>query len=141
VVQDITERQRFMETIQQMLNGSIAAICLLDSVRDALGNIVDFTFRAGNKAAERITEKSTKEIVGHRLLDIFPGVKEVLFNQYVQVVETGEPLQTELYYDHEHFKNWFEISAIKNGDGFIMTFYDITAQKNAEQKLMRKKML
>ncbi|MBD0286483.1 MAG: PAS domain-containing protein, partial [Flavisolibacter sp.] len=137
------EQKDSAETIQQMLNGSIAAICILDSVRDEKGKIIDFIFRGANKAAEAINRMSVEEMTARRLLETFPAVKEVFFDMYVQVVETGEPLRVERHYPYEHFgtDTWFAVSAVKNGDGLIMTFHDITEQKKSQQELKESKLL
>ncbi|HSI70912.1 MAG TPA: PAS domain S-box protein, partial [Gillisia sp.] len=137
--EDITGRKKSEETIQQMLNGSFTAITILDSVRDEQGNIIDFILKGGNKAAESLNKISTEELIGKSLLKLFPGVKENYFEKYVQVVEKGEPLRTQNYYNHEHFENWLDVSAIKNGDGIILTYLDITEQKKAEQELLQLK--
>jgi PAS domain S-box-containing protein len=138
-LQDVTEQVLASETIQQMLDGSIAAICLLDSVRNEEGGIIDFIFKGCNKAAERLNQIPAEAITGQRLLELFPGVKNVFFDGYVQVVESGLPLREQRYYPYEHYNHWFDVSAVKNGDGIIMTFYDITAQKIAEQELNESK--
>jgi PAS domain S-box-containing protein len=137
--EDITQRKKSEETIQQMLNGSITAITILDALRNKQGNIIDFIIKGSNKAAETLNRVSTEELMGKSLLELFPGVKEYYFDRYVQVVEKGESLRTQDYYDHEHFKNWFDVSAVKNGDGIILTYHDITEQKKAEQELLELK--
>ncbi|MBD0296586.1 MAG: PAS domain-containing protein, partial [Flavisolibacter sp.] len=137
LLQDITERKKAEETLQQMLNGSISAITILQSVRNEQGTITDFVFKGANKAAEAINRMPVEEIVGRRLLELFPGVKDVFFDLYVQVVETGAPMRVQKHYAYEHFDNWFDVSAVKNGDGFIMTFHDITERKKAEAELQK----
>lgn len=137
--EDITDRKKSEETIQQMLNGSISAITILDSIRDKKRNIIDFRFKGGNKAAEKLNGVSTEELVGKRLLELFPGIRDSFLEMYIQVVENGESLRTQRYYNHEHFDNWFDVSAIKNGDGIILTYLDITEQKKSEQQLLKLK--
>ena len=137
--EDITERKKTEETIQQMLNGSIAAIAILQSVRDEDGKIVDFKFKGSNKAADSLNRMSNEALIGKNLVELFPGVKEVFFDTYVKVVETGEPLRVQRHYSKEHFNNWFDVSAVKNGDGFILTYHDITEQKKAEKELVQLK--
>ena len=137
--EDITERKQTEETIQQMLNGSISAITILESVRNEEGEIIDFEFKGANKAAEKVNQVSKKDLMGSRLLELFPGVKESFFESYVKVVETGLPLRVQRSYSGEHFDHWFDVSAVKNGDGFIMTFLDITDQKRAEKELIQLK--
>jgi PAS domain S-box-containing protein len=131
-----TEQKKAEATIQQMLNGSVAAISILESLRDEQGKIVDFIYRGGNKAAEKILNRSIEQMLGKTLLQLWPGVKDVFFDTYVKVVEGGSPIRVESYYPYEGFDHWFDISGVKNGDGFIMTFLDITAQKKAELELL-----
>lgn len=138
-IEDITGRKKTEETLKQMFNGSFSAITMLDSLRDEQGKIIDFVLKGGNKAAENILGVAKEEFVGKRLLDVWPGVKDVFFDTYVRVVEEGIPLRTQNHYNHENFDHWFDVSAIKNGDGFIMTYHDITEQKKAEQELLNLK--
>ncbi len=134
---DITERKRTEQTQQLMLTGSTVAICLLQSIRDEQGQIVDFLYQGGNRAAETILGQSVETMMGKTLLQLWPGVKDIFFNSYVQAVETGQPFRVENHYDYEGFDHWFEVSGVKNGDGFIMTFQDVTPQKKAQEALHR----
>ncbi len=138
-IQDVTELKQSEQTVRQMLNGSIAAICLFEAVRNEDGKITDFIYRRGNKAAEEILKKPNNEMHGRSLLKLWPGAKQNLFHQYAEVVESGRPLQLKSYYPFDNFNNWFDISAIKNGNGFILTLNDITAQKKAEEEVIKVK--
>ncbi len=137
--EDITERKKSEEIIQQMLNGSISAITILEAIRDKQGTIVDFVFKGANKAAEKVNSIPAEKMVGSRILDLFPGVRNVFLETYIQVVETGVPLRVQRKYAHEHINQWFDVSAVKMGDGIILTFNDITEQKNAEKELIQLK--
>lgn len=138
-VQDITERNKTEETIQQMLNGSISGITILESVRNDKGKIVDFRFMGSNKTAEITMGLSKEDLLGNNLLELFPGTKDVFFDFYVEVVETGKPIKLQRHYTYEIFNHWFDVSAVKNGDGFILTFHDITEQKQAENEVIKLK--
>lgn len=142
-VQDITERYQAetkliqaTQTIRHMLDGSPAAICLLEAQRDhQTGEIIDLIFRGANHASEVLNQKSEACLLGHGLLEHFPGVRAVFFDDYVRVVETGIPLRTDRFYSSEHYhERWFDVSAVKNGDGIILTFLDITIRKRNEQE-------
>ncbi len=137
--QDITERKKTEEIIQKMLNGSLSAISILESLRDKDGKIVDFIFKGANNAAEKINAMTAEKMVGSRMLDLFPGIRNEIFDIYSSVVETGEPIRIQRKYSYEHLDNWFDISAVKMGDGFLLTFNDITEQKEAEQELLQLK--
>ena len=131
---DITERKQAEQNLKLMLQGATAAICMLQSIRDEQGHIIDFLYQGGNRAAEKILGQSVESMVGKTLLQLWPKVKDIFFDSYVQVVETGEPFRVENYYAQEGFNHWFEISGEKNGDGFVMTFLDVTPQKKAEAR-------
>jgi len=141
-VQDVTERKiaeaklaQASHTIQRMLDGSIAAIVLLDALRDEQGHIVDFIFRGANKPSEVINKKTEAELLGKRLLDEFPRVRAVLFDRYLHVMETGKALRLEVYYPLNQAGTWLDVTATRNGEGLILTYLDITGRKQAEQDL------
>lgn len=134
--EDITERKKIEETIHQMLHGSYAGIAILESIRNNEGKIENFLFKKVNRAAERISRSKKEDIEGKKLFDIFPGAKGLFFDTYKRVVETGEPLNMQEYYPFNDLDIWMDVSAVKNGDGFIMTFHDITEQKKKEQELV-----
>jgi PAS domain S-box-containing protein len=142
-VQDITERKQAEDQLQQanltirhMLDGSPAAICLLEARRDEQTNLItDLIFRGANQASELLNQFAEADVLGHGLLELFPGVRTTFFNDYVQVVETGVPIRIDRNYNGEHYHDrWFDVSAIKNGDGIILTFLDITDRKRSEQE-------
>jgi PAS domain S-box-containing protein len=140
---DITERQQVEEALRAssaILNGildsSVSGIMAFKSVRDSTGRIVDFEWQLCNRTAERIVGRRAVDLVGRRLLVEMPGNREEgLFDKYVVVVETGNLLHHEHYYEHEGLKHWFETCAVKLGDGFAVTFFDITARKWVEEEL------
>jgi len=69
---------------------------------------------------------------GNKLLTLFPGnVETGLFALYVNTTETGEPGRTEVYYNQDGLDFWLDISAQKLGDGFVVTFNDISVVKRA----------
>jgi len=60
-----------------------------------------------------------------------------LFDQFVNVVETGEPLEM-IYQHHENDQNcWYHVKARKFNSGLIVHREDITVAKQAEEKIMQ----
>ena len=59
-----------------------------------------------------------------------------MFDAYKKVVEDGQPFHTERYYGHEGIERWLEISVVKLGDGFSVTFSDISARKGGEAAIL-----
>ncbi|MCE7984970.1 MAG: PAS domain S-box protein [Caldilinea sp. CFX5] len=112
---------------------------IFESVRAEQGAIIDFRWRYVNPASEQMVGRTAAELLGKCLLAEMPGNRdEGLFDAYVQVVETGEVYQCEFCYQHDGIDRWFRNTAAKVGDGFAVTFSDITARKRAaaDQQLL-----
>jgi PAS domain S-box-containing protein len=132
VAADITERKQAETYLESTLDSSLNGIMALQAVRDAAGTIVDFEWVLINEMTERMVGRSQEELIGKRLNVEMPGIREDgLFDLYVRVVETGETLELEHFYDHESVRGWFHVMAVKLNDGFVVTFADITAYKEA----------
>ena len=143
VFADVTERKRAEEAqragaaiLSGVLDSSQSGIMAFKSLRDATGRITDFQWQLCNATAERMVGRRAADLIGHNLLVEMPGNKEDgLFDKYVVVVETGKSLHHEHYYEHEGLKHWFDTSVIKLGDGFAVTFSDISDRKRVEEQL------
>lgn len=121
-----------------ILNSALDGIMAFRSIRDDQGQIVDFEWLLSNSSACQIVQKLPSELIGHRLLDVLPGNRDDgLFDLYIQVVEMGEPIQRQFHYRHDGIDTWFENIAVRLGDGFAVTFRDISAIKQSEQALQQ----
>ncbi|GAB4456117.1 MAG: hypothetical protein OHK0029_13520 [Armatimonadaceae bacterium] len=141
--QDITERKQ----IEQELRASEArfravqetspdGFMVLESVRDAAGQITDFRWTYVNQAATRILGRPAEAFLGKLLLQEMPGNREEgLFDVYVQVVESGEPWQSEFTYPHDGVNVYLRTTAAKVGDGFAVAFADLSERRRAEVAL------
>src|SRR5579859_7215055 len=75
---------------------SLDAFSLLESVRNAAGQIVDFRIQYVNANGEKLTGHSRDQLLGQSLCDRMPILKATgLFDRCCQVVETGTPLNQE----------------------------------------------
>lgn len=139
---DITQITTTLEALRQsrrllagVLNSSLDGVAAFSALRDSEGKIIDFIWLLLNPVAEKITGRTESELVGKQMLIEMPGLFETgVFEQYVSVVETGEALETEHYYVYENIQAWFQVAAVKLGDGFTMTFRDITERKQMEER-------
>lgn len=123
-------REFTQKTLRSVLDNSLDGIMAFRSIRNEEKEIKDFEWILANTVSLQSSGQSEKNLIGKRLLDIMPGNKsEGLFDIYKEVVETGRPKQLEKYYDNEGLNNWFNITAVKLEDGFVVTFSDITSQK------------
>ena len=116
------------------LDSSFDYIQVFKAVRDKGGKIIDFIWVLNNrKLIERQGDR-----VGESLLQLNPGiVASGIFDDFVQVTETGESKTSEFYYEYEGFNDWFHQTIVKFNDGFILTGEIITDRKKAQQELER----
>jgi len=142
IAEDVTEkrksRQEF-ETATNLLDGilrsSTQGVMAFKAVRAPNGSIVDLEWLLTNPEGERLVAKSHSLLKGRRLLEEMPGnLSDGLFDAYVKVIETGETFTTRHHYDHEALRAWFDITAVKLGDGLAVSFSDVTAQVKAEER-------
>ncbi|MBO9998874.1 MAG: PAS domain S-box protein [Cyanobacteria bacterium SID2] len=124
--------------LSSILNSSLDGIMAFRSVRNDRDKIVDFEWLLSNPTACEIVGRSANDLIGQRLLQELPAHREEgLFDLYVRVVESGEPIQRQFHYNHEGIDCWFEHIAVKLGDGFAVTFRNISAIKQSEQALQQ----
>ncbi|MCB1190616.1 MAG: PAS domain S-box protein [Leptospiraceae bacterium] len=124
------------DLLQEILNSSISGIMIFKSVRKN-DKIIDFEWLLTNISAEKIIGRTHQDLLGKNLLQEMPGnQKNGLFDKYVNVVETGQTMNIEHFYEYEGLNRWFHNVAVKLNDGFIVTFMDITDKKLSEEKLV-----
>jgi diguanylate cyclase (GGDEF)-like protein/PAS domain S-box-containing protein len=121
--------------LSSVLNSSLDGIMAFRAVRQG-GKIVDFAWLLSNPAACELVGHTADYLIDKTWLTEMPGdTTGRLFNDYVQVVETGEPVQGQFHYTHKGLDTWFENIAVKLGDGFAVTLRNITPLKQSEQAL------
>nr|WKN39457.1 PAS domain-containing protein [Tunicatimonas sp. TK19036] len=142
-LEDITSRkqaeielQQSKQLIDSVYETASAGIDALTAQRNSQGRIIDFVYQRANQKSRAIKQEPDFDFIGKNLLTLYPGVKkDGLFEKYVRVVETGNTMHEIIYYGHEHFRTWFDLTVAKWNDGIIMTLVDITEQKLAEEKV------
>ena len=133
------ELQNNQAMLRGILDSSLDSIVSFRAIRDVNGQIADFEWILANSMASEILQLSASELVGKRMLTVLPGTKEEgLFELYVNVVETGEPVLHEHYYEHDGIRSWFQTQAVKLNDGLVITFSNISKRKQAEQTLIQR---
>lgn len=123
-------RELAERSLKRVLDSSQSGIMAFRAIRDEQGRIVDFECTRMNEAAETIVHKKAEEMLHRSILDVNPENKaSVLFNQYIRLVETGEPLKTETEYTRDGQTTTLAVSAVRLLDGMVVTFTDITEAK------------
>jgi PAS domain S-box-containing protein len=120
--------------------GSLDAFFILESVRDAEGEIVDFSFVYLNTRAEALLRRTKDQLVGAHLLDVMPDAQvRRFFEDYVRVVETGEPREGEYYIVSRYTgPGWYHQQVVPLADGVAISNRDITQRKRMEEELRQR---
>ncbi|TVQ09061.1 MAG: diguanylate cyclase [Leptolyngbya sp. DLM2.Bin27] len=119
-----------------LLNSSLDGIVACRACRDESGRIVDFEGLIGNPAACELLHLTPSTLAGQSMLQVLPSNKTSgIFDHYVQVVETGAPHRQEIYYSCDQIDGWYDVVAVKLGDGIAITFRNITRVKQSELAL------
>ena len=141
VARDISDRKnmekalresedRFYNLFQQM-NGGVA-------IYEAVDGGKDFIFRDFNQAAERMERIGKEELLGSRVTEVFPGVRDHgLLDVFRRVWRTGHPEDHDIsLYRDNRISGWRKNHVYKLPSGEIVAIYeDVTEQKQAEEML------
>lgn len=95
---------------------------------DSLGNPVDYVFLAVNKAFEDITSLKGKDIIGRRVTEIIPGIRDDPANWIGVYGEVVLKQRSNIFKQYDqHLKKWFNVYAISPiKDHFVTLFMDFT---------------
>ena len=122
-----------------MLESMLDPFILLAGVRDDDGHLIDLRYVEVNDAAVTYNNLSREQMVGARLLDLFPGqLDHGPLRQYFRTIETGEPTVLDDYaYGHEVLgeERRYDIRATRCGDGIALTWRDVTDRHRVAQAL------
>jgi PAS domain S-box-containing protein len=120
-----------------VVDGSLDSFYLLESVRDARGEITDFRFVDVNERGAAMISMQRSQIIGQLLCELLPiNRTDGYFDRYVQVVKTGQALEEEFPIRDANFKaNWLHHQVVPVNGGIAITTRDITERKNAELKV------
>ena len=129
------ELRNSQELLKATLDNSFNLIQVFRAVRDKHGKITDFIWVLNNRTAI----KYQGEKVGKSMVQSNPGVIESgVFDNLVRVTETGVSQTSEFYYDHEGYHDWFHVTVVKLGDGFMLTGEVITERKKNEEEVYQR---
>jgi PAS domain S-box-containing protein len=104
---------------------------------DENGDPEDYVFLSANDAFERFTGLTRSIVLGKKVTDIIPGIREGdpdLIALYGKVTTTGVQEKLEIYF--APFDKWYSITAFRSGEGrFVAMFEDVTDRKKWEADL------
>lgn len=131
---EVRTREFAERSLKRVLDSSPSAIMAFRSVRDRMGQVVDFEWILANQESERIYGDN-EPLIGKRLLAQLPWTRQAgLFDAFLEVVETGAPHernQQSLF----HPGTWTHVHALRLLDGFVMTITDISENRRIQELL------
>lgn len=105
-------------------------------IYEAVDNGQDFIIKEMNKMAEFLTKTDRRDVIGKKVTEAFPGVKEMgLFEVFQRVYLTGEEeyYPVAKYSDEKLKRRWYENHVFRLSSGEVIAiFEDRTLQKEAE---------
>ncbi|MFW6140769.1 MAG: PAS domain S-box protein [Acidobacteriota bacterium] len=141
IFRDVTEDYQMREELKasevrfrQLIENMSSAVAVYQAVEE--GN--DFEFLDFNKAAEKIENISKKKVIGKKVKEVFPSVKDFgLLDVFQRVWKTGKPEAHPVsQYKDDRIAGWRDNFVYKLPTGEIVAIYDdVTEAKKAEEEL------
>jgi signal transduction histidine kinase len=120
-----------LETILDSISNEVEA---LEAVTDKHGNIIDFKYLLGFKTAYGMPEN----LQGKLMNSVYPWKKQNgLFEKFVNVFESGVPLETTVPFSENGQEKLFHLKVKKFDSGLIVIRDDVTNPKQAENRIMQ----
>ncbi len=123
--------KKYHSLFENMLDGFAYCKILVDENNKP----IDFVYLEVNDAFERLTGLRKEDVVGKKVTEIIPGIKEAhpeLFSIYGKVALTGEETKFDIYF--KPLKIWLSISVYSPQKGyFVAVFENITELKRARE--------
>ena len=142
---DTQERQKTQRALveselryKELFNNSKSAISVYEALKDGKG----FVFKDYNRTAERLNNITKEQVIGKKVDEVFPELKESGYlSAVVQVWKSGTPLEiSRKYYNSDKTAGWRNNYIYRLPSGEIVVIYeDVTEQVLAEEEKERQK--
>jgi diguanylate cyclase (GGDEF)-like protein/PAS domain S-box-containing protein len=127
--------QRFLNATE----GGYDAFFILESVRDAAGEIVDFRYAYVNTNGAKLLSTTVDDLTGRLFCGTYPIYRtNGRFETYKRVCLTGQRNEMEYETTGGHASAaWLRVQTLKLDDGVSITATDISERKEGEIKMAR----
>ena len=129
-----TALEESQELLQKVFDNSNQALAVFKTLYNEDGSIRDFKFIRVNQVLLRMYLE--EDPTGRTYLETTKyGVEMGMFDGLKKVMETGEPLDEEFYFDREGYHHWFRVTARAQNDLLITGIEDISKRKAEAEEL------
>ncbi|WP_439027173.1 bacterio-opsin activator domain-containing protein [Haloarchaeobius sp. DT45] len=129
IVRDISQRKRLETELESHFERVTDAFFALDTA---------FDFQYVNEHAAELLDVDPDTVVGDNVWERFPEAVNSTFQaQYERALETQESVAFEEYFPP--LETWFSVRAYPSETGLSVYFRDVTARKEREQELERRR--
>lgn len=144
VIHDITEQKKMhsdlqesRERFQQLFDNMADGVAIYSAVDDG----EDFIFVDINKRGQELSSVEHDRVVGHKVTEIFPGVRDIgLLDVFRRVYLSGTAETLPLVrYEDRRIQEWVENYVFRLPSKLIVALYtDTSIQRKSEEALARK---
>lgn len=133
---EVTRQERLKVSearFRAAVDGSFDAFYLIDSLRDSAGKVVDFRIIDVNPRSETQLGIQRSNIIGRTISELMLVWLEFDFvAKFTNVVETGIPLDEEIFNPRINGGAWIHFQVVRVGDGVAIFTRNITQQKHED---------
>lgn len=138
--QALESAEQTRDLLQASADGMLDPQVLMQTIRDADGHVVDFTFRDVNRAVLEYLHMERGDLVGRTLLDVMPNMGPAgLVTRYARCIETGDPvILDDFRYPSQYLPGprYFDLRGARAGHDLInVTWRDVTDRVEAAQRI------
>ncbi|HEY9233862.1 MAG TPA: PAS domain-containing protein, partial [Phenylobacterium sp.] len=131
VLRGLAAEERFAIFQHQPMDG----LMVLEPIGSG-GEITDFRWTYANPTAERMASAATSDLVGKRLLDVFPNqVGRDMLRRFAAVLRDGAPDEMEMRHLVDGQELYLRSSAMRADGRVTVALRDVTAQRTSENAL------
>ncbi|HEY0057934.1 MAG TPA: ATP-binding protein [Flavisolibacter sp.] len=127
------EKEQQAKLLQSLVEHSPYGICLYESVRDQLGDIIDFRLKLCNTRSADLLSLAPEKFQTLTLNELALSMQQpTLFDTGKKVVDHSEIGYFEWYLQASDI--WLALSFVKFEDGYLLNYIDITTTKKLEEE-------